>query len=461
VNPALLAAWRAELEAGGCCTPAMATSFDRLAAGAPVVVAGQQSGLFLGPLYTLYKALTAVALAERWSAERGTPVVPVFWIASEDHDWDESARLRFPPRGDERWRELRVAGGGGGRSLETIAVPADEVARLCAACRDLAGTGPGAATVAALLARCAPTPWLCERFFGRHAALLLAGLLGDRGLLPLEARLARPHAAAICERERDDPAGGAAALAAGAATMADPPLRPEGPLVFAIGPDGVRRRAAPGDRGTLSPDVALRPVVQDAVLPVVAQVCGPGELRYLEQLGPLYARHGVAVPRRIRRFSAVLVPPKVAEACQRLGVPVDTVLDPEAEAPGGPGLAAGAADAIRALESGLEVGTNRLNEALTEPSDTARKGVERFTRVTTEALGRLRAALEREAAARAGAGEQRWMRVRDALLPAGKPQERTFGLWSYLANHGGAWIETLRAGAGEPADRPRVVALPA
>src|SRR5947207_3217801 len=55
------------------------------------VVTGEQTGLFTGPLYTLYKALSAVKLAACLTA-RGTEAVPVFWMATEDHDWEEVQR---------------------------------------------------------------------------------------------------------------------------------------------------------------------------------------------------------------------------------------------------------------------------------------------------------------------------------------------------------------------------------
>ena len=59
------------------------------APGAAAVVTGQQAGLFGGPLFVLWKALETVAVARRLEAERHKPVVPVFWVASDDHDFAE------------------------------------------------------------------------------------------------------------------------------------------------------------------------------------------------------------------------------------------------------------------------------------------------------------------------------------------------------------------------------------
>src|SRR5687767_14196152 len=58
------------------------------------VVSGQQAGLFSGPLYTIYKALSAVKLAGCLT-QRNTKAVPVFWIATEDHDFPEVAKAEF------------------------------------------------------------------------------------------------------------------------------------------------------------------------------------------------------------------------------------------------------------------------------------------------------------------------------------------------------------------------------
>src|SRR5712664_1191010 len=75
---------------------------ERLAAGEVLVVTtGQQPALFTGPLYTIYKALSAIALARRLERERGVPVVPVFWVAGDDHDFAEANHTWFLNAGGE------------------------------------------------------------------------------------------------------------------------------------------------------------------------------------------------------------------------------------------------------------------------------------------------------------------------------------------------------------------------
>ncbi|MHC5021328.1 MAG: bacillithiol biosynthesis protein BshC [Planctomycetota bacterium] len=424
VAPELLAAWRAELEAGGCLTDARATGFDLLARpNSRVVVTGQQPGLFLGPLYTLYKAQSAVREAARRFESDRVPHVPVFWIAGEDHDWDESARLRFPPRGAEHKRELWVQGEGGGRALESIHVEPAEVDRLREQCVALAGGGPGAAEVQRLMDLLEPTDWLCERFFERQLIVLLGALFEGVALLPLPARLARPHAQRILQRELEEPS--------------DPPA------LFQIGVDGRRTRPAGTPSGELSPDYRLRPVVQDHVLPVAAQIVGPGEAAYLAELDALYAKHGVAVPDRVPRRSAVLVQPKDRKLLDELGLDLAQALRSDAEPPAGEGLPPAVTQALEGVQSGLSEGIEKLRAAMDTHAAADPKAAARFEASVQGAIKKLSGRLERAADQRADNLQERWDAMRARLLPGGKPQERVYGLWSFLAALG---PEALTAG---------------
>ena len=103
-----------------------ARNIERLRNGASVVVSGQQVALFGGPLYTFLKAATAIARA-REATEAGFDTVPVFWLASEDHDFAEVAQVNLPARG---WAEdgdaRRGPGGSGSRGRDQARERAQE-----------------------------------------------------------------------------------------------------------------------------------------------------------------------------------------------------------------------------------------------------------------------------------------------------------------------------------------------
>jgi len=101
-------------------SPARDAHLEALGRGAAAVVTGQQVGLFLGPLYTLYKAASAVVLARALTERTRTPVVPVFWLQTEDHDLPEIASVTVPS----------------GPRVATLAVPVDAANRIAIAhCR--------------------------------------------------------------------------------------------------------------------------------------------------------------------------------------------------------------------------------------------------------------------------------------------------------------------------------------
>jgi bacillithiol biosynthesis cysteine-adding enzyme BshC len=294
-------------------------SLERLSRpGTVAVVTGQQVGLFSGPAYTIYKALTAVKTARALTA-RGIPAVPVFWLATEDHDFAEV---------DHSWVfdaarrpvKLSVAepGGPAGRPVGTVAPPDYPVDALESA---LAGL-PFAGEVAGIVARCYTPGAPLGKAFGD----LLRELLPNYGLLlidpmaPAVRELAAPAlraaveqaselTAALLDRNRE---------LAEAGYHAQVHVEDTTSLVFLL--EGGRRVALKRRNGeytangrryssrelldraaSLSPNALLRPVVQDTILPTAAYIGGPAELAYLAQSAVIYrrvlGRMPVAVPR--------------------------------------------------------------------------------------------------------------------------------------------------------------------
>lgn len=283
---------------------------------AVVVVAGQQVGWLGGPAYTLTKALAAVALARRIT-QRGVPAVPVFWMATHDHDAVEAATA---PRLDHGAVRLPLHAVGG--PVGSVPLPA-EVTMAIETWAD--GLPLASADAARSLARRHYTP---SRTYADAFASLLAELTRGTGLLVLDpdnpafATLARP----VYERELLGPVPAADVLTAAAATT--PPVVPvdrDVSQVFFVDDREVRQRLRRVSDGVVwpggamnraqvlrhlrdaperfSPAALLRPVVQDLVLPAIATIAGPTECRYLQQMQGLYAWAQVEPSRVVQRPS--------------------------------------------------------------------------------------------------------------------------------------------------------------
>jgi bacillithiol synthase len=319
-------------------------SLDLLARpGTVAVVTGQQVGLFSGPAYTIYKALTAVRLAARLR-EQGIAAVPMFWLATEDHDVAEvNHTFVFGP--DHRPIQLSVsADGGSERPVGGIPIGAPPVDRL----RDVLSGFPHGDEVAEM----ARIAYPAGVTFGRAFRALLERMLAGRGLLfvdPLDEsvrRLAAPllqetvrqdeglHAKLIERAKQLDAAGYHAQVHVEAKTS----------LVFLL--DGQRRATLRRQNGEyvskeksakdrkyspaelmdraeqLSPNALLRPVVQDYVLPTVAYVGGPAELAYMAQSQVLYRELLGRMPVMVSRGGFTLLDLRSAKLMERYGLTV-------------------------------------------------------------------------------------------------------------------------------------------
>lgn len=435
--------------------------------GALVVTTGQQPGLFTGPLYTIHKALSAAALAslleERWSR----PVVPVFWLAGDDHDFAEASTAAW------------IAADG---SVATVSLsPRPPEAPLTPMYRTLLGAdvGPALDALAAGLPasefRDATLAWL-ERHYRPEATVAasyggaMAELLGPLGILmfdsthPAAKRAAAPYLVQALHEARalDDDldrwaesrgvtartsgitVGDGAALVMVEASLGRDRLVQDGDQ-FVTRRSRERfdlpaiERVAADEPTRLSPNVLLRPVVESALLPTVAYLGGPGELRYLALTPPIYDRLGIAQQRPLPRWSGVIVEPRVDRVLEKFGVTLADLFTP-------PGalearlvrsqLPAEAVEALDRLRRALEDGYGVLERAATEIDPTLARPTQA---VRQQALGgtqdiekKLVQHLKRRQETELG----QLARARTALVPNGKPQERVLTVAPFLARFG-------------------------
>ena len=325
----------------GTLPPAVADNIDALRDPESVaIVTGQQTGFLSGPLYTIYKTITALQLADQVAEETGRPVVPVFWIAGEDHDVEEIAhasilhrnevvRLEYPesalPNGN------RDNAGAVGRikltdeinallsALDKHLPDSDFKPRVMGPLRDAYREG---ATIGDAFAR------------------LIRSLFEGTGLVlmtPDDSRLKRLVQPLFHRDLTDSQTAVDAVLSAGtqlenngyhAQVHAAPTnlflLDDIGRLPIDREEDGFRLRgtdrtfteselldrldASPED---FSPNVVLRPLMQDTLLPTLAYVAGPGETSYFAQYKAVYEWAEIQMPLIYPRASVSLVESKV------------------------------------------------------------------------------------------------------------------------------------------------------
>lgn len=296
-----------------------------------VVITGQQAGLFGGPLFTLLKAITAMKLAARVSREHDVPVVPVFWIDAEDHDWPEVSGATVLD-GELSPRTIRLGDlkGAGHLPIGRLMLDGQVDAAVLALREALPDTEFKASLVDDIRNAYTSGRTMAEAF-GR----LLELILGPHGLVVYDSSdpAAKPLARPVFARELTHPGdtarlasrAGEALVAAGYHAQA---TAHEGTISLFHLNDGRHSVRLAGDQATVgersttlarlldeverapdhfSPNVLLRPIVQDTLFPTICYVAGPNELAYLGQLRDVYAHFDVPMPLMHQRATATIV----------------------------------------------------------------------------------------------------------------------------------------------------------
>lgn len=430
--------------------------------GSYVVVTGQQAGIATGPLYTLYKALGAIRhareLHEQYPEHR---FVAVFWIEGDDHDFDEARRIGVIDRTAATRTLAYDDGDRSPRHVGDRTVSPEGLATLTAELRDTLIETEFTPEALAIVAGA----------YGADGATLASGfaramyaILGEVPLVMISSRNPRLKwlASDVFAREASDPDALHRALTVRTDELRSlgrsTPITPKAGALF-MTDGGLRRAVVPGDDGytlrdtatrysreqlvdlartepeRFSPNVALRPIVQDAILPTAAYVGGPSELAYLEQIVAGYRDFAIEPPSFAPRPFALLLEPKARRALETTGLSLEEVMrgDFDAAARVVDEKLGGAIDAsrdraiasVRAAIGELEAITSRidptLEKALGATGAGAEKSVEDFAK-------RLRTALKRKSQTEIDRLES----ARELVMPAGHLQERTLNALYFI-----------------------------
>jgi bacillithiol biosynthesis cysteine-adding enzyme BshC len=424
--------------------------------GTAVVVTGQQVGLFSGPAYTIYKALTAARLATDLTA-RGVPAVPVFWLATEDHDFEEVASTWvFDAALNPRALTVPAAADRNGRPrpVGTIAVAAPPLSELRAA---LAGFPYGEEVTEFVAEAYAPGATLGSGF-----RALLKKLLGRVGMLvldPLDPAVREIGAPFMAQALREAPALKSELLARNAALAqsgyhAQVHLEETTSLFFLLenGERTTLRRkdtelATLQDRAAdVSPNAILRPVWQDFLLPTVAYLGGPAELAYLGQAQVVYERLLGRMPVVLSRSSFTLLDARASKLADRYRLSFPELLVPEEALRARIARALVPESVARACDEVSRDFAGRLDQfqgELERFDPTLAAALQKSRSKILHQVGKIRRKTELETLrrdTRAGADARH---LSNLVYPHASLQERVYSILPFLARHGTGLVDQL------------------
>lgn len=437
---------------------------------ARVIITGQQAGLFGGPLFTLLKAITTMKLAAQVSKEHRVPVVPVFWIDAEDHDWPEVSGCTVLDS-ELAAKSVRLADLPGAGALPIARLTLNDA--ILPALDQLADALPEtefrAEIMAAMRAAYAPGRGMATAF-----GVLLEHVLGPRGLVVYDSSdpAAKPLARDVFVREVSQP-GSTARIAAraGEALVAKgyhaQAMLHEGAVSLfhlnaqrsSVQIDG--DQAVIGDEAMtmaqlmdearshperFSPNVLLRPLVQDTVFPTICYVAGPNELAYLGQLKEVYADFGIPMPLMYQRGTATLADSATLRFLTKYDLPLtalraqdESALNHLLESQLPPTVE----HALTAVASLIDERMAAVSAAVPQIDPTLEGAVKSTLGKLQHEVHTLHNKVIQAAKRRDDTLRRQFQRAQALTFPQGHPQEREIGFVWFLNRYGPALVDRL------------------
>ncbi|MFC1538402.1 bacillithiol biosynthesis cysteine-adding enzyme BshC [Candidatus Latescibacterota bacterium] len=313
------------------------------------VICGQQAGLFGGPLYTLYKAMHAVRLSSILSERTGKQIVPLFWIASDDHDFEEVRSLGIRTNDGSTFRlEYIPEQHTEGAPVGEIVID-DGIFRAIDVLEKHIAPGEFSERYLSII----KSSWQPGIKWGEAFAKQIAALFSEYGLVIFDPRATGAKALFrdIMTAELNDPHASSNLVNTEAATYETSKQRkkairkPEGSTNLFLEIDGIRyplffkqNSFSAGDKTfsqneildliasvpeKFSPGAVLRPVCQDFIFPTVALISGPGERFYLEQIEPVYKYFNVNRSVPWPRASFTIIDHKIIRISEKETIPLE------------------------------------------------------------------------------------------------------------------------------------------
>lgn len=439
------------------------------------VVSGQQAGLFTGPLYTIYKAIAAVKLAG-CLRQRNTKAVPVFWIAAEDHDFAEVAKAEIISR-DCQLKHVEVSTDlhreGQPVGLVTLDHSINFVVDQLFEC--LLPKSEFAADMKALV----KNAWQPGRGYVESFATMMTSLLGQYGLIfldPLDpelkklaaplyseaARRAPEIATALEQRSKELESAGYHAQVLATSNSFPLFLHDEvGKRHAVVRVENGNYRAKDIDKEhtaeelaalalekpeRFSPNVTLRAVVQDYLLPTIAYYGGAAEIAYFAQTAEVYRVLERPATPILPRSSKTMIERHTGRVMEKYGLSLTDFfegLEPVMKRVVEEHLSADTAKMFANAEENMNRELDRLRQELESVDPTLASALDTGRKKINYQLDGLRTRFVRTQMTRDEAAHRQLQRAFDQIYPNKDLQERHINITSLLARHGTYVIEWI------------------